>query len=125
MATLHEDYKIFEEEMRGMHLYPYHYLHRDIFEYLGDKIEDKDGALVACSDKEEREEIKNEFLIKKLRMNEQEDLDKKIELVCEMMGSSNRRKRRVTFYYLLVITNNKMEEFHQRQYLSLHNPEGH
>jgi len=69
---------------------------------LGPSIYLGDASLVSCSDKEERDRVKNNFLIKKLGIPDGPELDKAIEEVCHQMGSSNRSKHRAIFYYLLV-----------------------
>lgn len=69
---------------------------------LGPSIYRKDAALVACSDKKERETIKQKFLVKKLGLKEGAALDNAIQYACEEMGTRNRNKHRIIFYYLLV-----------------------
>ncbi len=69
---------------------------------LGPSIYNNDSSKVACSKKEERNHIKTSFLIKKLGLDEDHNLDAAITEVCKAMGSSNRNKYRIVFYYLLV-----------------------
>lgn len=68
---------------------------------LGPSIYLADASLVSCSDKVEKDRVKNNFLIKKLGMTDGEKLDAAVNAVCAKMGSSNRSKHRVVFYYLL------------------------
>ncbi len=75
---------------------------RGVAKSLGPSIYKKDASLVACSDPKELDKIKNNFLIKKLGLDDSPKLDKAIMGVCEKMGKSNRRKYRPIFYYLLV-----------------------
>lgn len=71
--------------------------------YLGPSIYDKDASKVACSQKVERDAIRDNFLIKKLGLAPDPALDQAIKHVCLEMGSANRNKYRAVFYYLLVI----------------------
>ena len=69
---------------------------------LGPSIYKKDAEIIACSDSEELETIKKNFLQNKLGLTEDEDvLDSAIKKICEKMGSSNRHKYRALFYALL------------------------
>lgn len=58
-----------------------------------------DAKYVACSDKEELARVKENFLIKKLKIDGG-DLDGAIKATCEKM-KADRTKSRLTFYYLL------------------------
>jgi small subunit ribosomal protein S1 len=69
---------------------------------LGPSIYKDDAEIVSCSQRSELETVKNNFLIKKLGLEEDENLDAAILAVCEKLGSSNKRKYRAIFYYLLV-----------------------
>jgi len=69
---------------------------------LGPSIYKDDAELVSCSEASELETVKKNFLIKKLALEDGENLDAAIQTVCEKMGSSNKKKYRAIFYYLLV-----------------------
>ena len=69
---------------------------------LGPSIYNVDSSKVSCSDKTEKDRVKNNFLIGKLGLTDGADLDAAIDAVCEEMGSSNRNKWRAVFYYMLV-----------------------
>ena len=69
---------------------------------LGPSIYNADSSLVSCSDKTEKDRVKNNFLIKKLGLEDSAALDTAIDEVCEIFGSANRSKHRAIFYYLLV-----------------------
>ncbi len=69
---------------------------------LGPSIYKEDSELVSCSQKAELETVKKNFLIKKLALEDGENLDAAIQAVCEKLGSSNKKKYRALFYYLLV-----------------------
>jgi hypothetical protein len=70
---------------------------------LGPSIYLADASLVSCSDDEEKQRVKTNFLIGKLGLEDNGDLDGYIETVCQQMGSSNRNKYRAVFYYLLTV----------------------
>lgn len=69
---------------------------------LGPSIYRKDASTVSCTDQSELDRVKANFLIKKLGLEDGENLDNAIKEVCQEMGSSNRQKHRAIFYYLLV-----------------------
>jgi hypothetical protein len=71
-----------------------------IVKYLGVALHNRDSALVACSDKAERDRVRERWCEKKLGFTEAEKADTIIELVCETMARAN-HKSRVTFYYLV------------------------
>ncbi|WP_430913316.1 DUF2853 family protein [Methylobacterium sp. sgz302541] len=66
-----------------------------------------DSRYVACSDKEELETVRKNFLEKKLGLSGG-DLDASIKSVCETMKAS-RSKSRLTFYYLLAEHHGKLD----------------
>lgn len=68
----------------------------------GPSIYNADASTVAASDKEELLRVKNNFLIKKLGLEDSPKLDEGIEKVMEQYGKSNRNKHRAVVYYLLV-----------------------
>lgn len=67
----------------------------------GPSIYNKDSASVAGSDKKELETVKNNFLIKKLGLEDGPELDSAIASVLETYGKSNPNKQRAVVYYLL------------------------
>ncbi|MDD7886178.1 DUF2853 family protein [Flavivirga sp. 57AJ16] len=67
----------------------------------GPSIYNADSATVSGSDESELATVKNNFLIKKLGLNDSADLDKVIADVMDKYGQSNRNKYRVVVYYLL------------------------
>jgi len=68
---------------------------------LGPSIYNQDSSLVACSDQEELDRVKTNFLIGKLGLADGPDLDAALAGVCSQMSGAN-RKQRVVFYSLLV-----------------------
>ncbi|GAA3604789.1 DUF2853 family protein [Flavivirga amylovorans] len=67
----------------------------------GPSIYNADSSTVSGSDESELATVKNNFLIKKLGLNDSADLDKGITIVMDKYGQSNRNKYRVVVYYLL------------------------
>ena len=67
---------------------------------LGPSIYLADASRIACTDKAERDRIKNNFLIKKLGMKDSPKLDEAISTICEQYQSNH--KHRAVFYYMLV-----------------------
>ncbi|MDD3592084.1 MAG: DUF2853 family protein [Sulfurovum sp.] len=70
-------------------------------ESLVPSIYNQDTETVSCSDQSELETIKQNFLQKKLGLEDETTMDHAIQKVCEAMGSSNRHKYRALFYALL------------------------
>lgn len=75
---------------------------RKVTKGLGPLIYNNDAAKVSASDPEELMRVKNNFLIKKLGMEDSPALDQAIQQVITTLGSANRNKYRAVFYYLLV-----------------------
>jgi len=67
----------------------------------GPSIYNKDSSTVSSTDESELATVKNNFLIKKLGLADNADLDKAIDGVMEKYGRSNRTKYRAVVYYLL------------------------
>ena len=68
---------------------------------LGPSIYKKDAETVSGTDAKELETVKNNFLIKKLGLADNADLDKAIDEVLEKIGKSERQKYRAVVYYML------------------------
>lgn len=73
----------------------------------GPSIYNADASTVSGSDQSELDTVKNNFLIKKLGLNDNEDLDGAIDKVMEIYGKSNRNKHRPVVYYMLTKHFNK------------------
>src|SRR5262249_32966771 len=72
-----------------------------IIKYLGPVLARRDASLVSCTDKDERDRVRDSFLKKKLALTESDaELDKAVIAVCQTMKGDH-TKPRVTFYYLL------------------------
>jgi len=74
---------------------------------LGPSIYNADSSTVSGTDKSELATVRNNFLIKKLGLDDNSDLDKGIDSVLEVYGKSNRTKYRAVVYYLLAKHFNK------------------
>ncbi len=72
-----------------------------IVKHCGIALQSKDASVVSCTDKSERDRVRDSFLKKKLGLTQPDaELDKAVKEVCEKM-KAERNKSRVTFYYLL------------------------
>lgn len=120
MATYEEAYTTFTQEMNEIGMHHHDDLYHAILESLGDSINDKDANLVACSDKKELDEVKKDFLIGKLGMEDSPRLDEVLEEVCGAMGKSNRTKHRATFYYLCTAILKREHVFIEAKHIPLY-----
>lgn len=74
---------------------------------LGPSIYNADSTKVASSDKAELNRVKENFLKKKLGIEDEELANKLIQQAIDTFGSKNPNKHRALFYYLLVINAGK------------------
>ena len=82
-----------------------------IVKHCGIALQSRDASFVSCTDKGERERVRDNFLKKKLGLQHADaDLDKAVMDVCERM-KADRDKSRVTFYYLLADRYGKLGSF--------------
>lgn len=102
MSKFDEAIELYKAEMKKMKITVDEELLHGITKSLGPSIYSEDSNKVACSDPEELARVKNNFMIKKLGLDDSATLDEHIKAVCEEMGASNRRKFRAIFYYLIV-----------------------
>jgi hypothetical protein len=85
---------------------------KGIIKHCGIALQSKDASFVACTDKAERDRVRDHFLKKKLALSASDaDLDKAVMEVCQKMHA-DRDKSRVAFYYLLVEKYGKLAAFH-------------
>jgi hypothetical protein len=83
-----------------------------IVKHLGVALRTKDSSYVACTDKKERDLVRDHFLKKKLGLSlDDVELDQSVADVCQKMHE-DRDKHRVTFYYLLAERFGKLVMFH-------------
>ncbi len=84
---------------------------KGIVKHLGIALQSRDASFVSCTDKAERDRVRDGFLKKKLALTESDaDLDKAVVAVCETM-KADRDKSRVAFYYLLAERYGKLDLF--------------
>lgn len=85
---------------------------KGIIKHCGIALQKKDSASVSCSDKSERDRVRDGFLKKKLALsNSDAELDKAVMEVCQKMAG-DRDKSRVAFYYMLAEKYGKLALFH-------------
>ena len=83
---------------------------KGIVKHLGIALRSLDASMVSCSDKSERDRVRDQFLKKKLALADADAvLDKSVAAVCDTM-KADRTKLRVTFYYLLAEKHGKLAE---------------
>jgi len=76
---------------------------------LGPSLYKKNGETIACGKPTELENIKKNFLKKKLGLkNDDAELEKAIKEMCVKLGTSNRSKKKVHMYALLAIKFDKV-----------------
>lgn len=68
---------------------------------LGPSIYNLDASKVSGGDEKELETVKNNYLLKKLRMNDSPQLMDAIRGVLDKYGASNKNKHRAVVYYML------------------------
>jgi hypothetical protein len=82
-----------------------------IIKHLGIALQNKDASFVACTDKAERDRVRESFLKKKLALSMTDaELDQAIMDICQKM-KAERDKPRVAFYYLLAEKFDKLSSF--------------
>jgi Protein of unknown function (DUF2853) len=84
---------------------------KGIVRHCGIALQSRDGSVVACAEKSERDRVRDSFLKKKLALGESDaDLDKAVMDVCQRMHA-DRDKSRVALYYLLAERFGKLSAF--------------
>jgi len=102
MSKLQEKIELYKEKIKAIEPKFDAELLEKVTRGLGPSIYNRDAESVSCSNKDELERVKKNFIKKKLGIDDDAAADKAIKEVCEQMGSSNRNKYRAIFYYLLV-----------------------
>ena len=102
MSKLQEKINFYLEEAGKLGIEVKADLFEKVVRGLGPSIYKKDAEVVSCTQEDELKTVKKNFLIKKLGLEDGEELDQAIAGVCDKMGKSNRNKYRAIFYYLLV-----------------------
>jgi hypothetical protein len=102
MSKLDEKIALYQAENKKLDLGLSDEYIANIAKSLGPAIYRADTEIVACGDKSELDRIRNNYLKKKLQLEEANHiLDEMIQRVCLKLGTSNRRKFRALFYGLL------------------------
>ena len=84
---------------------------KGIVRYCGIALRSRDASFVSCTDKTERDRVRDNFLKKKLALIDPDaELDQAVKAVCERM-KADRDKPRVAFYYLLAERYGKLSLF--------------
>jgi len=110
MSKLDEKFELYKSKLAEIEPNFDEELLKKITKSLVPAIYNADAEAIACSDKKEKERVRENFLKKKLGLDlPDEELDKAIEEICEKFGRS--KKYRAVFYYLLVKKFNK-EDFY-------------
>jgi hypothetical protein len=85
---------------------------KGIVGYCGIALQSRDASLVACTDKAERDRVRDHFLKRKLAVDGTDaELDQAIMDICRKMHA-DRDKSRVTFYYLLAEKLDRLSSLH-------------
>ena len=85
---------------------------KGIVKHCGIALQNRDSSFVACTDKSERDRVRDSFLKRKLALTSSDaDLDQAVMEICQKMHA-DRDKSRVAFYYLLAEKYGKLAAFH-------------
>jgi hypothetical protein len=83
-----------------------------IIKHCGIALHSRDASFVSCTDKSERDRVRDSFLKKKLALSDSDPvLDQAVMEVCQKMKADH-DKSRVAFYYLLAEKYGKLALFH-------------
>ncbi len=74
---------------------------RAVAKSQGPSIYLRDASLVSCGDDAELKRVEDNFIVKKLGVSKQADIDKALKGACEKFKDV-RQKMRVAFYYVIV-----------------------
>ena len=107
MSKFHECLDTYKAEFKKLDISYDETLLTKVAKGCGPAIYNRDAATVSGTDEAELNTVKNNFLIKKLGLSKNDDLDGAITEVINTLGTSNRHKYRAMFYYLLVKKFNK------------------
>ena len=102
MSKLDEKVDLYKKFMDDRDIRSNTDLLRAVTKGLGPSIYKADAETVSGSDAKELATVKNNFLIKKLGLEDSPELDEKIGEVIERIGKSERKKYRAVVYYMLV-----------------------
>jgi len=102
MSKLDEKVALYKKFMDDRDIRSNNDLLRAVTKGLGPSIYKADAETVSGSDAKELATVKNNFLIKKLGLEDSPELDEKIAEVMERIGKSERKKYRAVVYYMLM-----------------------
>jgi hypothetical protein len=102
MSKLDEKVALYKKFMDDRDIRSNDDLLRAVTKGLGPSIYKADAETVSGSDAKELATVKNNFLIKKLGLEDGPELDEKIAEVMERIGKSERKKYRAVVYYMLM-----------------------
>jgi small subunit ribosomal protein S1 len=103
MSKLDEKLELYTSEALKLGIEIEESLFENVVKGLGPSVFKADAEIVSCSQESELDTVKKNFLIKKLGLEDGEELDAAIQKVCAKMGKENKQKYRAIFYYLLVL----------------------
>ncbi len=101
MSKLQEKIEQYKKEAKKLNLGLSESVIEKATKGLGPSIYKRDSETVSCSNKDELDRVKKNFIQKKLGIHDDAKADAAIKKVCEKMGSSNRNKYRALFYALI------------------------
>ncbi len=102
MSKFDEKLELYKSEMNKLGVKYDADLFAKVTKGCGPSIYNNDAEKVSSSDQKELDSVKNNFLIKKMGLEDTPKLDAAINTVVEKFGKSNKNKYRAIFYYLLV-----------------------
>lgn len=100
MSKLEEKIELYKSNMEKLGLDYEEDKLRACVKACGPSIYNADSETVSSGDPEEMARVKNNYLIKKLGLSEEDDLDAILDYAVEKIGKSNRKKYRAIMYYL-------------------------
>lgn len=101
MSKFDEKLEMYSAEMKKLGIKADHNLLKACTKACGPSIYNADAETVSSSDQSELDRVKKNFLVGKLGLSANDDLDGMIKAAVETMGSGNRNKYRAIFYTIL------------------------
>ncbi|BAW79896.1 hypothetical conserved protein [Candidatus Nitrosoglobus terrae] len=107
MSKFDEAIDKYSAEVKRLNLDISHDFLVSVAKSLGPSIYNANSELVSSTSQDELGTVRKNFLIGKLGLKEDPELDQAIKEVIEKLGSANRKKYRTLFYALLIKRFNK------------------
>ncbi|MDZ7613891.1 MAG: DUF2853 family protein [Flavobacteriaceae bacterium] len=101
MSKLDEKLELYTSEALKLGIEIEETLFGNVVKGLGPSIFKADAEVVSCSQESELATVKENFLIKKLGLEDGEELDNAIQKVCAQMGE--RKQAKIQGYFLLFV----------------------